>query len=265
MRKELEAIREVRSLIARRARTLETDYVFDLVREVEAGLMVAARLVSVGLIEPSDWEMADVVGVESQSLDRTVRLVEAKIRASVWGRLKVLQPPLDAVSLERTDPMINDLVCFIFEIAAYRRVYGTLAGGVLDCLPKYLKMRQYPKPDLAERAERLSYRSDDPEYVLDKYLAILKMAKSRVSWARSRLRRDRYLASVETKAKVPRASKGRKKVEKVDEAGSDRITVRGIIRLFQDPNVEKGLAKLRRPPDLLREAGIEDQPSPAAD
>jgi hypothetical protein len=261
VRREIEAIRDVRSLIARRSDDVDRIGLFDMVRESEAGLMMASRLLSVGVLDPEDFDLADFFVVDGQSVEQAARLSEAKIRSSVWRRLKSIKPALAEADLERIDPLLGDVVCLVVEVASYRRGYWAICKGVLDCKPKYLKLRQFPSSDRADRAERLSYRSEDPGEVIEKYSAIIATAKSRVSWAKARLRREKYLSGRSSAKPNAKSARGSKKAEPVVEV----FSVSGLLRAFHNPAIEKRLAKLRRPPDLLREAGIEDQSSPATD
>ncbi len=70
VRREIEAIRDVRSLIARRSDDVDRIGLFDMVRESEAGLMMASRLLSVGVLDPEDFDLADFFVVDGQSVEQ---------------------------------------------------------------------------------------------------------------------------------------------------------------------------------------------------
>jgi len=265
LRKEIESLKDLRSVMSRRLSSVDAFGCFDFRLEVDVAAAMFFRLLDAGVVEPSDLE----VGLEAHRPysegGTDVKLVRARLKIIFLDRIKNREPALTAVEVASTEQFLDDLTGFVVEVAAYRRAYLTLCECVVEDNTRYQKLRVPPSVDRSDRLDRRAYRQDDPEVVLADALKTAAEMRGRISWARGKLRRLKYDEMVPPTDKKKRGRPKSLRAVAGPNGGVEYRSLRSFFRLLQDPAVEKRLAKLRCPPDLLRDAGLEDQSSSAID
>ncbi len=251
-------------MIARRLSSVDASGCFDLGVEIQVAAAMVFRLIDAGIVEAADLEIAQQAHRPHSEGGEDVRLVRARLKLILVDRIKAREPALSTVEVASTDQFLDDLTGFLLEVGAYRRAYIMLCECVGESNGRYQKLRVPPSFDRSDRLDKRVYRFDDPEVVLADALKTAAEMRGRIAWARGKLRRLRRVDEADS---VEEKGRGRRKATNV--SGSDEATpyrsVRSFFRLLQDPAVEKRLAKLRRPPDWLRDGGLEDQSSPAVE
>jgi hypothetical protein len=255
MRKETQSLRDLRAWLIRRVQRVQEGLEIDLLEEVDVGMAMAARLMSSGVIVPADLDYFEDALPEVENGNIAFRVAESRLKRAVFERLQKVADGTNDKELARADYFLNDLAAFIGELVYYRQVYRSMAIGVSSMNDRLTKQRGTPSFDRLETVERNAYRAEDPREVLAASKSQMAIHRARISWANGRLKREKILVPPSVAKKIGRPRKNDPEVDYFP----NRVSVRTVTASFKTPEITRRFNKLRRPRDLLRDVGIDDE------
>ncbi len=122
MRYEIEAMRDVRSLMLARCEAIEGDAAYDYPSEVVSTLAALARLVRAKVVGQADWEMVLAHDLRpGEWFGEPGRSLRSLLKAGILNRLQHPDLAFTDIEASRANSYVDDVVSLLFEAAAIRR------------------------------------------------------------------------------------------------------------------------------------------------
>ncbi len=210
MRKEVDAMRSARTLLASRSSAYSDGMAFDVGRAASDVACVVFRLMDAGVVLQEDWERVassdlspgGVVGPAHEAM-------RASLRSSMEVRMVNVALATPNFRVAMVSGYFDDCVDLLVELACFRQAYDAVVRGVAAHRRRTHPTSWLPGPMEVERFLGATYRSQDPDAAVEQGNEDLAEGKAKVAWGRSRSKRlagaDADPVSV---ARLPRRPRG---------------------------------------------------------